>query len=175
MEKEGYEVKIVEEIFMKRKHGIKRILILLLALLPIMSCGDSSDDSTAEVRMYQLVEARTLWQSHGITDYVVTQSYFCAYGCPPRNYYYKVVVKGNEVVDVLDLQDDTSLEIEDRRRFLTIDESFEGLESTIWTQPATFKITYNSIFGYPEYIYIFQGDGRADDGGGRTLSDLSIE
>lgn len=93
---------------MKAEHFLVSILAVLL-----VSCEQSSESGFSGI-----ADAQMRWQAYNIQDYSVEQQ-FSSWG---RGLWAKVIVKGNQVVDVVDLTTSASLP---RNQYKTVDELFE--------------------------------------------------
>jgi hypothetical protein len=107
------------------------------------------------------------WKKQGIIDYEFTSqiSCFCQtdYTLPKT-----IVVKSNEILSVNGV-DCADLEYETHK---TIDEFFDYIEERQNQNPVIENLEFDSIYGFPSYIYFDISEMIADDEIGYTITNF---
>ncbi len=116
-----------------------------------------------------LVIKKELWQKTGIDSYSFTQKIFC-YCSPDYVLPRRVTVENGEVT----LVDGEKFDRSKHPDYLSVLKSFDYIETKINKGVAEAKIEYDSIYGFPTYIY-FDIDARiADEETTYKFTDFSI-
>jgi hypothetical protein len=114
-----------------------------------------------------LQEQEKKWKKQGITDYEFTSqiSCFCQsdYTLPKA-----IVVKNNEIQSINRVAY-ANLEYENH---MTIDELFDYIEDRQNKNPVIENLEFDSVYGFPSYIYFDISEMIADDEIGYTITNF---
>lgn len=114
-----------------------------------------------------LQEQEKKWKKQGITDYEFTSqiSCFCQsdYTLPKA-----IVVKNNEIQSINGVAY-ANLEYENH---MTIDELFDYIEDRQNKNPVIENLEFDSVYGFPSYIYFDISEMIADDEIGYTITNF---
>jgi hypothetical protein len=128
--------------FMKRQRAIIFLVCVSLAWCSCNDLGETLDHS-------DIVDPYARWRSYGFTDYEMLQTHncFCAYRGP-----YKVIVRANRVVSVIDPSNGLSLPREIQAWFKTVDELFAIIRTIDPGTVAAFTVEYDQLYGIPSFF-----------------------
>ena len=133
---------------------MKLYFVSLFLLFIILNCTKNTEVIPEDE--VQLNEQK--WKKHGITHYMFTSqiSCFCQtdYTLPKA-----IVVKNNEIQSVNGF-DYADLEYETH---MTIDEFFDYIENRQNQNPVIESLEFDSVYGFPSYIYFDISKMIADD------------
>lgn len=136
-------------------HKITAIFLLVLLL---SACGSDGNDPSPE--QAALNQNRDTWNAAAITDYVFTYSTTCF--CAPEESIVITVVN-NTITDAFFTPSGMALSPDRVSNLRTVDEFFALVQESIDAQVAVLTVNYNSIYGYPESIFIDQSTSIADE------------
>ena len=133
--------------------ALKRLALLLVVPGVIwLACGEPDESfgpvDQAEKSPHSI--ARATWQNNGIDNYIIEQR-VGFYGPVGFQGWVQLEIADNEITDALYLDENREPTEYEIIWYRTIDELFEFIESE--SDADSVIITYDSVYGYPDYIF----------------------
>lgn len=139
--------------------------VLALALLPSCSVLGLDDDDPRD----RLASARARWAALGYDDYVFRLKRGWCECLPESLHPLRIHVRDGAIIEVIDLETDTSVE---PGRARTVADLFALVERLIDEDAYQLTVEYHPDQGYPASIVWDEDRQVADDEGSYTASDL---
>lgn len=137
---------------------MKQILLnCLMFWLAVFLCSCEHDIINPE-KKFPLSQ----WPSLDIHDYEYEQKVNC-FCTPPANQFHKITVRNDKIVKVINLQTGNQVANEQFNFFKTISQLNDFVKGTDPNDVAVFNVEYDSIYGFPSFIYVDFDSGIADE------------
>ena len=114
-----------------------------------------------------LQEQEKKWKKQGITDYEFTSQISCF--CQSDYTLPKAIVVKNDEIQSINGVAYANLEYENH---MTIDELFDYIEDRQNKNPVIENLEFDSVYGFPSYIYFDISEMIADDESGYTITNF---
>ncbi len=138
----------------------KHIFILLALILigGLDSCGDASE---IEPVANSIESNYSRWKKQGIDSYIITQQRMCF--CIDGGAKMFVRVSGNKIISVTDSASAKLIPSDRWQWYKTIDELYATAIEAKKGNPAAYEIKFESVYGYPNYIWVDPNASMADE------------
>ncbi len=131
-------------------------VICLFLFLILGGCHRTVNESDTPL------QGRELWQARNIYSYQFDFSWICFCGSPFIDNV-RVFVKNNSLDSLYNITLDRPVDRAYYSNYKTIDELFTFIDSSKALEPAWFRETYDSQWGYPNKVFFDYQSGIADE------------
>lgn len=129
-------------------YKMKRIVILILFTLALISCTDDSFDSQSN----RASEAYNSWKSLGINSYTMDQQRVGNFNL--SGMILKIGVTNSTITSIQDTSGTVQITRGDWSNYKTIDQLFDILTKLNTIRPSSFNVIYHETYHYPVSVYI---------------------
>ena len=137
----------------------------MLIIVVLSSCNKATEPNSEVIS-----DPQSRWQAYGLKNYSIDQQLNCF--CVNGGRWVKVVVKDNQVVNVVDVSNDSSLVMNQWAQYKSVDQLFTIIRSINKDSVALFRVEYDSTYGYPKSFYVDPSSHIADEEYGYNSNNL---
>ena len=138
----------------------------ILFVFCVLSCSKSTEPDYSGI-----TNPAARWQAYGMNNYSIDQSRNCF--CVHGGVTVRVFIRDNQIVNVFDISKGTSLPQNQWQWYKTVDQLFTIISGINKDSVASFRVDYDSKYGYPTNFFVDPNAQIADEEYGYDSKNLN--